>query len=98
MSPLANEKRPYDKAPTVAKAPMVKIIQTSKYIHIICLLLMPSLQCHSMGNISGEARERWRRELLGGSGGMLSQKILKSRGLECYFQHSPRAICDLRIS
>ena len=31
-------------------------------------------------------------------GGMLPQKILKSRGLEMLFQRFPRAICDLRIS
>ena len=29
---------------------------------------------------------------------MLPQKILKSRGLECYFQRFPRAICHLCIS
>ena len=33
----------------------------------------------------GGARERRRREPLGGSGGMLPQKILKSRGLEMLF-------------
>ena len=55
------------------------------------------LQCRSKGNISGGACERRRRKPLGGSGGMLPQKILKSRGLECYFQRSPRAICDLHI-
>ena len=56
------------------------------------------IQCRSKGNISGGARERRRREPLGGSGGMLPLKILKSRGLEMLFQRSPRAICDLRIS
>ena len=51
------------------------------------------------GNISGGARERRRHEALGGCGGMLPQKILKSRGLEMLnFQRFPRAICDLRIS
>ena len=38
------------------------------------------------------------RELLGGSGGMLPQKILKSRCLEMLLLRSPGAICDLRIS
>ena len=33
----------------------------------------------------GGARELWRREPVGGSGGMLPQKILKSRGLEMLF-------------
>ena len=42
-------------------------------------------QYRSKGNISGGARERWRREPLGGCGGMLPQKILKSRGLEMLF-------------
>ena len=55
-------------------------------------------QCRSKGNISGGARKCWRREPLGGSRGMLPQKNLKSRDLERYFQRSPRAICDLRIS
>ena len=54
-------------------------------------------QCRSKGNISGGARERWRHEPLGGCGGMLPQKILKE-AWKCYFQRSPRAICDLRIS
>ena len=43
------------------------------------------IQCRSKGNISGGARERRRREPLEGSGGMLPQKILKSRGLEMPF-------------
>ena len=43
------------------------------------------LQCRSKGNISGGARERRRREALGGCGGMLPEKILKSRGLEMLF-------------
>ena len=43
------------------------------------------VQCRSKGNITGGARERRRRELLGGSGGMLPQKILKARGLEMLF-------------
>ena len=42
-------------------------------------------QCRSKGNISGGSRERRRREALGGCGGMLPQKILKSRGLEMLF-------------
>ena len=42
-------------------------------------------QCRSKSNISGGARERRRREPLGGCGGMLPQKILKSRGLEMLF-------------
>ena len=48
------------------------------------------VQCRSKGNIGGEgggggARERRGRDPLGGSGGMLTQKILKSRGLEMLF-------------
>ena len=42
-------------------------------------------QCRSKGNISGGARERRRHEPLGGSGGMVPRKILKSRGLEMLF-------------
>ena len=42
-------------------------------------------QCRSKGNISGGARERRRRDPLGGSGGMLPHTILKSRGLEMLF-------------
>ena len=43
-------------------------------------------QCRSKGNISGGgAHGRRRREPLGGSGGMLPQKILKSKGLEMLF-------------
>ena len=44
-------------------------------------------QCRNKSNISGGggARERRRREPLGGCGGMLPQKILKSRGLEMLF-------------
>ena len=43
------------------------------------------IQCRSKGNISGGARKCWRREPLGGSGGMLPQKNLKSRDLEMLF-------------
>ena len=43
------------------------------------------LQYRSKGNISGGACDRRRREPLGGSGGMLPQKILKSKGLEMLF-------------
>ena len=43
------------------------------------------VQCRSKGNISGGAHERRRREPLRGCGGMLPQKILKSRGLEMLF-------------
>ena len=44
-------------------------------------------QCRSKGNKSGGggARERRRREPLGGSGDILPQKIVKSRGLEMLF-------------
>ena len=42
-------------------------------------------QCRTKGNIGGGARERRRREPLGGCGGMLPQKILKSRALEMLF-------------
>ena len=38
-----------------------------------------------MGEGGGGAREGRRREPLGGSGGMLPQKMLKSRGLEMLF-------------
>ena len=43
------------------------------------------IQCCSKGNISRGSCERWRREPLGGSGGMLRQKILQSRDLEMLF-------------
>ena len=46
---------------------------------------MSACQCRSKGNITGGARERRKREPLGGSGGMLPQKILKARGLEMLF-------------
>ena len=49
------------------------------------VLKCKDMQCRSKGNISGGACERRRRKLLGGSGGMLPQKILKSRGLEMLF-------------
>ena len=42
-------------------------------------------QRRSKGNKSGGARKCWRREPLGGSGGMLPQKNLKSRDLEMLF-------------
>ena len=42
-------------------------------------------QCRSKGNISGGARERRRRELLGGLGVSSTRKILKSKGLEILF-------------
>ena len=45
-----------------------------------------SQQCRSKGSISGGARKCWRREPLGGSGGMPPpQKNLKSRGLEMLY-------------
>ena len=43
------------------------------------------IQYRSKGNISGGARKCWRREPLGGSGGMVPQKNLKSRDLEMLF-------------
>ena len=43
------------------------------------------LQCRSKGDISGGARERRRREPLGGVWGHAPPKILKSRGLEMLF-------------
>ena len=46
---------------------------------------MVTEQCRNKGNITGGAHERRRREALGGSGGMLPQKILKARGLEMLF-------------
>ena len=46
---------------------------------------MSASKCRSKGNITGGARKRRRREPLGGSGGMLPQKILKARGLEMLF-------------
>ena len=44
-------------------------------------------QCRSKGNISGGggARKCWTHEPLGGCGGMLPQKNLKSRDLEMLF-------------
>ena len=49
------------------------------------MFLCGTIQCRSKGNISGGARERRRREPLGGCGGMLPQKILESKGLEMLF-------------
>ena len=51
---------------------------------IICLNLF-LVQCRSKGNISGGAHAHRRREPLGGYGGILPQKMLKSRGLEMLF-------------
>ena len=42
-------------------------------------------QSRNKGNITGGARGRRRCEPVGGSGGMLPQKILKARGLEMLF-------------
>ena len=44
-------------------------------------------QCRNKGNVSGGggARDRRKRESLGGAGGMFPQKILKSKGLEMLF-------------
>ena len=53
--------------PTLSSNNTVKIPDRVAYI-----------QCRSKGNISGGARKCWRREPLGGSGGMLLQKNLKS--------------------
>ena len=47
--------------------------------------ILQQIQGRSKGNISGGARDRRRRELLGGFGGMLPQKILKSKGFEMLF-------------
>ena len=52
------------------------------YIYIYIYIY---IQCRSKGNISGGARDRRRREPLGGSGGMFPQKILESKGLEMLF-------------
>ena len=63
-------------------------------------------QCRSKGNISGGARKCWRREPLGGSGGVSHKgylgacsprKIWNLETWKCYFQRSARAICDLQI-
>ena len=43
--------------------------------YVSCIIIM---QCRSKGDVSGGAHKRWRREPLGGSGGMLPPKILKS--------------------
>ena len=43
------------------------------------------IQRRSKSNKSGGARKCWRREPLGGSGGMLPQKNLKSTDLEVRF-------------
>ena len=51
-------------------------------------LMNTMYQCRSKGNISGGAHERRRCEPLGMSGGMLPQKILKSRGLKMLFSAS----------
>ena len=62
--------------------PLLKYIKVLSN-HILTTVLL--FQCRSKGNISGGARERRRREALGGCGGMLPQKILKSIGLEMLF-------------
>ena len=51
-------------------------------LYFMHILALQDGQCRSKGNISGGARERRRRRPLEGSGGMLPQKILKSRDLE----------------
>ena len=53
------------------------------WVDVVRYIVTP--QCRSKGNISGGARERRRCEPLEVSGGMLPQKILKSRGLEMPF-------------
>ena len=55
--------------------------------------MQPNVQCRSKGNISRGHNERQRRELLG-----KSFKIWNLEAWKCYFQRSPSAICDLRIS
>ena len=52
-----------------------------------------AFQCRSKGNIGGGARERRRCEPLGGC-----EKFWNLEAWKCYFQRSPRAIRDLRIS
>ena len=55
------------------------------YVQTISPVYAVLIQCRSKGNISGGASNCWRREPLGGSGGMLPQKNLKSRDLEMLF-------------
>ena len=62
-----------------------KLLKKGQNNEILGDMLYGISQCRSKGNISGGARERWRREPQGGCGGMLPQKILKSRGLEMLF-------------
>ena len=52
---------------------------------LIAVRVSSPVQCRNKDNVSGGARGRRRREPLGGSVGMLPQKILKSRGLEMLF-------------
>ena len=54
------------------------MLRKDQYLNDLALFF---LQCRSKGNITGGARERRRRELLGGSGGMLPQKIYAYREL-----------------
>ena len=55
------------------------------FLRTIKLRSRLTIQCRSKGNISGGARKCWRREPLGGSGGMLPPKNLRSRDLEMLF-------------
>ena len=56
-------------------------------------------QCRSKGNISREERKRRRCEPLGGSGCIPpSRKFWNLKAWRCYFQRSPRAICDICTS
>ena len=62
------------------------LLHFGKFSHLTrCVYIRRVVQCRSKGNISGGTRERRRREPLEGSGGMLPQKILKSRSLEMPF-------------
>ena len=71
-------------------------VTTSTFSGVLTNIL--SIQCRSKGNISGGARERRRREALGGCGVCSPRKFLNLEAWKCYFQRFPRAICDLRIS
>ena len=56
------------------------------------------IQCCSKGNISRGSCECQRREPLGGLGACSPRKFWNLEAWKCYFQCSPRAICDLCIS
>ena len=75
--------------PRHGKKLIIACTKETNRFHPLCSfrsrLIVVIHQCRSKGNISGGARERRGCEPVGGSGGILPQKILKSKGLEMLF-------------